>query len=78
LYPASCGRRLLSAAPKIEIGAIVRRAHINISSLLRQRVKATRGRVRIPKAGAKRSKPFRAISHEVLWSAMRLRIAFII
>ena len=39
-------------------------------------IKATRGRVRTPKAGAKQKMPARLISHEVLWSAMRPRIAF--
>jgi len=50
-------------------------------------MKATRGRVRTPKvrqsdglvpwrAGAKQNMPVRWISHEVLWSAMRPRIAF--
>jgi Aspartyl protease len=39
-------------------------------------MKATRGRVRTPKACAKQNMPARWISHEVLWSAMRPRIAF--
>src|SRR6266496_2788306 len=37
--------------------------------------KATRGRVRTPKAFAKQNRPVARISHEVLWSAMRPRIA---
>jgi hypothetical protein len=37
--------------------------------------KATRGRVRTPRAFAKQSRPVAHISHEVLWSAMRPRIA---
>src|SRR6516225_3975905 len=39
-------------------------------------IKATRGRVRTPKAFAKRIRRFWCISHAVLWSAMRPRIAF--
>src|SRR5438067_11734320 len=37
--------------------------------------KATRGRMRTPKAFAKQNRPVARISHEVLWSAMRPRIA---
>jgi hypothetical protein len=37
-------------------------------------IKATRGRVRTPKAYAKENRRLEYISHEVLWSAMRLRI----
>ena len=38
-------------------------------------IKGTRGRVRTPKAYAKENRRLAYISHEVLWSAMRLRIA---
>src|SRR6516225_2395625 len=38
--------------------------------------KATRGRVRTPKAYAKQRQRCALISHEVIWNAMRLRIAF--
>jgi hypothetical protein len=38
--------------------------------------KATRGRVRTPKA-SRNGERVPMIAHEVLWSAMRLRIAFI-
>jgi dienelactone hydrolase len=40
------------------------------------RRKATRARVHTPKAVAKHHRPLSWISHAVLWSAMRLRIAF--
>jgi predicted aspartyl protease len=39
-------------------------------------MKTTRGRMRAPKAGTKQNLPVRSISDEVLWSAMRPRIAF--
>jgi hypothetical protein len=41
------------------------------------RRRATRGRVRTPKAVAKHYTPSSWISHAVLWSAIRLRIAFV-
>ena len=59
----------------IEDGSIAMSASASVGAFARRSVKATRGRVRTPKAGAKWKKPFRQVSHEVLWSAMRPRIA---
>src|SRR2546430_2589973 len=45
LYPLNCGGRRLLAAPKIEIGAIVRRTSINTRTTWSRQVKAMRGRI---------------------------------
>ena len=70
------GRRmtcLRSATPKVFASRSTRQANDERSSNAQTR-KATRGRVRTPKALAKQNSLSR-ISHEVLWSAMRPRIA---